>query len=232
MNSNQRLPCAKPYPELFLSPPPPLPYATAMPSITYSHGGDEFECRFSKVDRSKLYGRVGMEALDENEDTCHLVTLSSDGKTLIPSGGTAFGYLSPDGLWRKKADLLPFNLDGEELEPVSSTLKATTSLEETATIEEYLSHKFRLAYRVDGDMPEDLKGKLADGTIFKFPFSYRGGLNPDTGFLLQGKDETVWMIIGQPARISFVGFEAAVSRDVDEEGGEGDLDDLMDFGIM
>jgi len=202
-----------------------------MPSMTFAHGDETFELRFTKVDRSKLYGRVGLEALDENEDRCGLVTMSSDGKTLIPSGGTAFGYVSPDGKWRKKSELKPFNLDGEEIEPVKSTLKETTQLSNEASIEDYLSHKLRLAYILEGDMPEGLPAELAKGTIYRFPFSYRGGLTADTGFVLGGRDDTVWMIIGQPARITYVGFEAAVqSVPEDEEAGE--LDDLMDFGIM
>lgn len=202
-----------------------------MPNMTFSHSGAEFDLKFSKVDRSKLYGRVGSEALDDKGDKCSLVTMSSDGKTLIPSGGTAFGYVSADGLWRKKGNLVPHNLDGEELTPVKSTLKETTMLDSKASIDEYLGHKPRLAYILEGDVPEDVQKELKDGAIYKFGFSYRGGLTPDVGFVLKGKDDTFWMIIGQPARIEFVGFEAA-NAVVETEDDEDGLDDLMDFGIM
>ena len=125
-------------------------------ALTFQFQGQEFACSIKKVDRAKLYGSVQLEVLDENEKPCELATLASDGKTLIPMGGTALAYLSPEGDWREKDALKPVDLEGEEIEPVTSTFKTTTDLVREASYEEYLSHNIRLLYllsTVEGSFP-------------------------------------------------------------------------------
>ena len=205
-----------------------------MPNLILDYGGDEVSCGLNKVDRSKLYGYVKTEVLDENNEPCHLATLSDDGKTIIGSGGLTYAYIGSNGNWCDKSDLKPVDLDGNELSPVKSTLGVPISLKEKVSVEYYLDHNVRLLYALDPEegFPSGLLDELSDGAIYSFPFSYRGGLNPDTGFLLEGADGTVWLAVGSATDVQMVGFEQAapVAEETDDQdGGE---DDLMDFGMM
>lgn len=204
-------------------------------SLQFTFGKSEFACTISKVDRSKIYGSVELEVLDENGRKCELATLADDGKTLIPAGGSALAYISPDGDWRDKKDLKPVDVDGNEIEPVTSTFKETTDLGESVSVEDFLSHNIRLVYLLDvveGEMPKQLLNDLKKGGIYKFPFSYRGGLEADAAFLIADAAGTPWMLVGKPTKIEFLGYEqtaAAVGADDDEEDEDGG--DLMDFGL-
>ena len=67
----------------------------------------------------------------------------------------------------------------------------------------------------------------AAGRIFCFPYSFRGGLECDAGFLLLAADGTPFIAIGCPTQLQFVGLEevAAVSEDESE-------DEEIDFSMM
>lgn len=206
-----------------------------MPELQLSFKGEELSCGISKVDRRKLYGYTETEVVDsETEQVCSLATLASDGRTLIPSGGVALAYVSPKGIWKTKEELRPVDLEGEELTPVTSTFKEVVELKETASAEEYLDHNIRMVYQLEteGGFPKALLGELAEGTIYHFPFSYRGGLVPDEAFILQGNEETIWMAVGKKTDVQLIGQEqigAAVA--VEELAGESEVDPL-DFGMM
>ena len=205
-----------------------------MPKLILDYSGDEVSCGLNKVDRSKLYGYVKSEVLDENNEACHLATLSDDGKTLIGSGGLTYAYIGVDGNWYDKKELKPVDLDGNELQPVKSTLGVPIELKEKVDIETYLDHNIRLIYALDPEegFPSGLLDELSDGAIYSFPFSYRGGLNPDTGFLLEGGDGTIWLAVGAETDIQMLGFEQAAAAVEEEEDQGGGDDDLMDFGMM
>ena len=77
-----------------------------------------------------------------------------------------------------------------------------------------------------------VEGKdLKKGKIFKFPFSYRGGLEADAGFLFQANDESIWMLIGKKTTIHFIGYEQAgtLAEDSQDDSDDGDF---MDFGMI
>lgn len=204
-----------------------------MPDLVFDVAGKEITCGMTKVDRTKLYGYVDTEVLDENEETCELATLAGDGKTLIPLGGTAFAYLSPDGLWRNKSELVPVNVDGEPIESVKSSFKAPIPLTTKVTVEEYLSHNIRILYALTAEEGlEQIAKELSDGGIFAFDFSYRGGLVADRAFLLQGQDDTVWMAVGKPTGISFIGLQQQAVSLAEEDTAADQEDGDLDFGMM
>ncbi|MGI9474172.1 MAG: hypothetical protein ACR2NZ_21710 [Rubripirellula sp.] len=185
----------------------------------------------SKVDRSKLYGFKEVKALNEADETCELATLAGDGCTLIGRGGTGLGWLDADGDWREKSELTPVDKDGEEIEPVPSSFSAPIQLFDTATVEQYLEHSIRLVYCVEpAAEAEDLMAELNRGTIFTFPYSYRGGLEADAGFLLANDEGEVMLAVGDPTDLEFIGM-AAPAATVDENGEEGEAD-LMDFDMI
>lgn len=193
--------------------------------------GAEFSAVIEKVDRTKLYGSVAIEAFDEDGNHCELITLDGDGRTLIPVGGIANVILGPDGDLLSQADLIAVSADDKELEPVKSSFTETIELSETATVEEYLSHLVKSVYQLipDGDL-DDLVDLLKDGDIYKFPFSYRGGFVADTSFLLSNEDGIPFMIICTPAEINYVSFNDTGSAE--DEPDEEETDSDFSFDLM
>jgi hypothetical protein len=200
--------------------------------LVLAFGGTQFPVALSKVERSDLYGFVEIETLDAQGRKCVLATLADDGKSVIPSGGTALITLSADGNWIEKSTLVPTDNQGARITPVASSYAAPVPLEKTATIEDYLSHNIRSVYQVGGETDlGPLLDELKKGTIYQFPYSFRGGLEPDAAFLLLSADGTAFIAIGSPTRLEFVGFEqtAAITGDEDSDG---EQEDSMDFGMM
>ena len=173
--------------------------------LVLSLDGQEFSVKISKVDREKLYGAIDIEAFDENGNECFLRVLASDGKTLIDKGGTCLAVVSEDGEWVNRADLIALNDDGEVIEPVPSSFAAANALS-PASVEEYLATIVKSVYAIEpaegGDL-NYLDSHLAGGDIFKFPFSYRGGLEYDSAFLLANA-EGIFMVVGTDARLQFL----------------------------
>ncbi len=211
-----------------------MPSIMAAKPLILQFEGTDIPCHLSKIDRSKLYGYVEKEVRDENDDPCDLVTLAADGQTLIGSGGSTFAYFSPDGLWCEKSDLRAVNLENEPVTPVTSSFKDPIPLLERASIEDYLSHNIRSAYLLETEdgFPDGLKAALNDGSIYTFPFSYRGGLDPDVAFLLAGTDGVIWMVLGKPTTIGYVGLSESGPAVSDDDADSGHDIDLMDFGLM
>jgi len=192
-------------------------------ALKFKFGDTEFECSLNKIDRSKLYGSVDVETRDIDGNRCSLATLANDGKTLIPYGGTAMGYVNSDGEWVERGDLKPVNLNGEELQTLESSFDITIDLERTATIDEFLNFSSRLVYVLgtDDDFDPKLAKELGAGKIFRFDFLYRAGISSDPAFILSTADGLIWMMVGKPSAIDFVGLDQAavcfVAEDEDEE---------------
>jgi hypothetical protein len=201
--------------------------------LTVLYRGNEIKLGLDKVDRTKLYGYVDTEVLDEHSGRCELATLGSDGNTLVGRGGTALATLSPDGLWRDRTTLKPIDPDGKPVKPVGSSFDAPIALEKTAAIDDYLAHNIRLLYKLDieGDATA-LIDELRGGTIYTFPFSYRGGLEAYGGFLLLGSDGNLFLAAGNKAAFEFVGLNPPPSVIEDEDEAEQEEDAGFDFGMM
>jgi hypothetical protein len=200
--------------------------------LILQHGDGRLSYELIKVDRSKLYGFKEMEVLDEHEQPCELATLASDGKTVVGRGGTAVGYLDPDGLWRDRAELTPVDLEGQEIQPVGSSFDAPIPLDRTVTVDQFLDYDIRLVYAMRGDdLPEDLAAQLRQGIIF--PFSFRGGVEADPAFLLMNHDNELFMLVGKETTITLVGLQQSSTVMEDEESAEADSDsDELDFSMI
>src|SRR5262249_35563841 len=105
---------------------------------------------------------------------------------------------------------------------------------------DYLSHNVHLIYMLTHEQPagttpepfEELLEDLRAGTIYKFPFSYRGGASASVGFLLIGGDGNLLLCVGVPAAIEYGGAKAT-ARVVAEPGEEAVVeDDAMDFSLV
>lgn len=194
-------------------------------------GSTDFPLNLSKVERSDLYGFIDVETLDEQGRKCTLATLAEDGRTLIGASGSAMASLSVDGHWLDRKTLRPVDAQGQVMTPVPSSYAAPVVLGETATIDEYLSHNIRSVYQVGAETDlGPLMAELQKGTIYRFPYSFRGGLEPDAGFLLLAADGTPFVAIGSATSLSMVGLQQATT--VTEDEAEGEDDDSLDFSMM
>jgi len=199
--------------------------------LVLAFAGKEIPLALDKVERSDLYGFVETETLDEKGRKCTLATLADDGKSVIGSGGTAFACLSPEGNWVEKKSLIPTDSQGKRINPVQSSFAAPVPVQKQVSIDEYLSHDIRSIYRISSEADASpLLEELKKGTIFQFPYSFRGGLEPDAGFLLAAADGTPFLAIGTPTQLEFVGFEQTAAIAPDEETPESD--ETLDFSMM
>ncbi len=201
--------------------------------LTVVFEGETINLGLSKVDRDKLYGYSDLEVVDDAGKPCELATLISDGHSIVGKGGTALAYLTEDGHWRKKAELKAFDPDNKPITPVKSTFDNPVTLDTTATTDEYLSHNIHAIYQLTPDeVSEPLQESLAAGTIYTFPFSFRGGLEANAGFLLQGSDGNPFLCVGGRTDLEFLGLDEVAPAVADADEPLGEDDDAIDFSMM
>ncbi len=203
-------------------------------SLTFVRNGEKFVCEIHKVDRSKLYGTVVTETLDRDKRKCDLATLAYDGQTVISMGGTAIGYMNPQGEWLSRAELTAVDIDGEPVAEVESSFKVDLQLEKEVSAEEFLDHSVRLVYAldaVDGDV-SGCRSELDAGKIFRFNFSYRGGTSVDPAFVL-ANEHGMWLLITDSNRVEFASLsQAAVCARHEEPEEEEEDSEELDFGML
>jgi hypothetical protein len=149
--------------------------------------------QMAKVDRARLYGFKEAEVLDDQNQRCELATLAQDGQTVVGRGGTALGTLTVDGIWIEKTELKPVDPAGQTIQPIPSSFAAPVPLAEQVSPEEYLDCAVRSIYLMESaDDIGPLVEELQQGTIYRFAYSFRGGLEPDQGYLLANAEGQVF----------------------------------------
>ena len=187
-----------------------------------------------KVDRARLYGFKESDVLDDQGQRCELATLAQDGQTLIGRGGSAFGTLTVDGTWIEKTQLRPVDPAGQTIQPVPSSFAAPVPLVEQASPADYLDCAVRTLYLLEtSDDIGPLADELKQGAIYRFPYSFRGGLEPDQGFLIANSEGQLFCAIGKPAKVEFLSLAQAAPAVEDEETNADEEDaDAIDFSMM
>ena len=203
-------------------------------ALVFRHGSTDLSFNLEKVDRKKLYGQVDTEVVDDQGRPCQLAILSGDGKTLVGRGGSALCMLDPDGAYCDRAALKPVGVDGAPLTKVASSFTAPVPLDRRASVDEYLSHNVKAIYALQPPMgADDLLRELRSGAIYSFAFSFRGGLEPDVGFLLASNEGTPFLAVGKKTRLQFVSLPELADPDSEADlEEESDDEDSMDFGMM
>jgi hypothetical protein len=77
-----------------------------------------------------------------------------------------------------------------------------------------------------------LVDELQQGTIYRFAYSFRGGLEPDQAFLLANAEGKVFCAIGKPAKVEFLGLAQAAAAVEDEETESEEDEGAIDFSMM
>jgi hypothetical protein len=193
--------------------------------------GVEYPVSIQKVDRDKLYGKIEIEAFDEKGREAELRVLAADGKTLINKGGTALATVTDKGDSVDRNELVPINEEGDEIEQVPSSFNQNNILKK-ADAEDYLMQIVKSVYLLspfeDADI-SPLIDQVTAGQIFYFPFSYRGGIEYDSAYVI-GNSKDAFIVTGKQADLEFIKLnETAVLENTEEE--EISVDDL-DFDLM
>jgi hypothetical protein len=201
--------------------------------LVFQWGDRQFSFNMNKVDRAKLYGFKEIEVLDDKGSKCELATLAADGQTVVGRGGSGFGNLTVDGLWIEKAQLTPVDPAGQKVQPVPSSFAAPVPLNEKVSAEDYLDCAVRSIYLLDS--PDDvtpLTEELRQGVIYRFAYSFRGGLEPDQAFLLANMEGELFCAVGKPTKVEYLSLAQTAAAYEEEEAGEEDDADAMDFSLM
>jgi hypothetical protein len=186
--------------------------------LVLSLDGQEFPVNLVKIDREKLYGAVEIEAVDEKGKPAVIKVLAPDGKTLIDKGGTALATVTEDGTSIDRTQLSAVDSNGEPVEPVPSSFSGPNILAQAKT-EEYLSQIVKSVYALepaDGQALDYLRDHLSTGQMYSFPFSYRGGLEFDSAFVV-GAGKDAFMVVGKQASLQYVRLNQAAVLDAAEE---------------
>lgn len=191
-------------------------------------GGKTFSVTPVKLERKKLYGWNELRVVTPDGEPCQQAGLNSDGTTIIPAGNTKTGMLREDGLWMDRAELVAYDARGNAATAIPSSFDTGIELTEKATVEDVLNHNLASIYQVTGDEALLLSSKIGDD-IYKFPFSYRGGYEQNTAFIVTS-GPNVFIVVGNDGGYDYIGLEQQGYLDTVEE--EMSLEEELDFTMF
>ncbi|MFK7985983.1 MAG: hypothetical protein AB8I08_08115 [Sandaracinaceae bacterium] len=199
-------------------------------AIVVSYGEEESSFKFTRVDRSKLYGRRERVILDEHGDCCVPAYLTPDGAALVPPGGTAHIYVDETFDTVERSDLRAVDSAGEAVESVAATLGVAQPLSPVRP-EHVLEHVVSSVYELNPEeLSDGLRQALADGELFETVYNYREGYDPDALFLLQN-DEGIFALVAKPSGFEFLTRETPEEAEAEDDAPD-DLDDDLDFSMF
>lgn len=202
-----------------------------MSQVIVNFNGEVSEFGITRITREKLYGKKRRIIVDDDGEQCVSAYLTRDGAALLPSGTTAYLYVTPDEDVVERRDLQAVDEDGNPVESVPSTLGVEQLVTEPVPATRILDHVVTAVYQLDGeDLGEVLVQALKDGAIFEIRFNYRAGFEDWPAFLLSN-DDGLFLLVCADASFDFFYPDTAVDDDDDEEDDPFDDDDL-DFSMF
>lgn len=198
-------------------------------TLTFRMGSSRLELSPKKVDRDKLYGHIELRVLNADGCVCSMASINSDGVNIICPGATKIGITDEDGNWVEKQTLIPVTADGTSLSRIPSSFDSEIDLTREATPEQLLDLNIQSVYQLTGVETTALAEVLGD-RIFTFDFSYRGGYECATAFLLSNQFG-VFLLTGITGKYDYIGLDEAGEFDGPEE--ELNIEDGgLDFSMM
>ena len=190
--------------------------------------GRSFSVAPVKLERKKIYGWNEMRVVTPDGELCQQAGLNSDGITIIPAGNIKTGMLREDGLWMERSELIAIDAYGNKVKAIPSSFDTGIDLMEKTSVEDMLDHNLASVYQMTGDEAMLLSSKIVDD-IYKFPFSYRGGYEQNTAFIIPN-GPNVFIVVGNDGGYDYIGLEQQGYLDTVEE--EMSLEDEMDFAMF
>ena len=182
---------------------------------------------FSKIDRSKLYGRKRRLLLDHDKKICRRAKLTEDGSLLLQSGMTGQGYFDDENNLISSSDLVGIKTDGEVVNRYPSTLNIAQPLIGPVNFNEILDLKITTVYELTpkNGLDGHLENNLSNGKFYSFPLNYTADFRVETAYLIKNK-EGYFAIVGIPTITEWNEPHITISEvfeSTDEDGDE-DLD--------
>lgn len=190
--------------------------------------GRSFSVAPVKLERKKIYGWNEMRVVTPDGELCQQAGLNSDGITIIPAGNIKTGMLREDGLWMERSELITIDAYGNKVKAIPSSFDTGIDLMEKTSVEDMLDHNLASVYQMTGDEAMLLSSKIGDD-IYKFPFSYRGGYEQNTAFIITN-GPNVFIVVGNDGGYDYIGLEQQGYLDTVEE--EMCLEEDMDFAMF
>ena len=195
--------------------------------LIFQLSGSEFPASPVKLERKKIYGWTDTVATDREGDVCKSAYLSPDDSLIIPAAGLKQATVDAEGRWVDKAELKAFSEDGgQELPILPSSFDSPIELKTKASVEEFLDNDWESVYQLDNP---DLAAAVGDD-IYKFEFSFRGGVNHNDGYLLNTPGG-LFLFAGDKQEFPMLSLDDETTIDDTEEPVEESLDDL-DFSML
>ena len=195
--------------------------------LIFKLSGSDFAAAPVKLERKKIYGWTDTVATDINGDVCQSAYLSPDDSLIIPSGGLKQATVDVAGRWLDKSELKAFIEDGsEELPVLPSSFDAPIALKTKATKEEFLDNDWESVYQL---VNPDLATAVGDD-IYKFEFSYRGGVNHNDAYLMNTPGG-LFLLAGDKQEFQMLALADETTIDDTEEPVEESIDEL-DFSMF
>ena len=198
-------------------------------AIVVEHQGVVSSFSFSKIDRSRLYGRRRRVALDPSAQACTRAALTDDGSLLLRLGMTAQGYFDEQQRWIPHKDLVGLDSAGNPLEVQPSTLGEPVPLAGPIAATELLDVRVQTVYLLD---PEELgpalQEELRAGAIYRFRFNYRPGWESGEAYLLANLDGDFFALAGPRVSPEWCAPSALLELGGDDE----DFGDELDFEMF
>ncbi len=196
--------------------------------IVVSHLGATTHFDFTKLERSKLYGKRMRLLLDSEGQPCTRASLTSDGAVLVQAGMTAQGYFDAAGCMVPAGDLVGLSPEGEPLPAVDSTLGVEQAAEQVDPTE-LLDTRIQTLYTLSSeDLDPGLHALLLGGAVLKLPFNYRPDFRTEWAFPV-ANEEGMFAIVGRPIQRDWCELDQPLLPDIDAEDED---DDDLDFDFF
>jgi len=200
-----------------------------MPKIlAFSIQGFVYNATPEKIDRKKLYGWQKTIILDQEGNECSPASTADFGTLILPAGGIGSGIISPEGEWVERSSLVAVNPRGERVEILPSSYSATNLLTQKIPVEEILNYNITGVYQLKGEM--NFASAIGE-YIWTFPYRYRDSHESISAFIIQS-DGIVFMLLGVSAGIEMITLEQIAIFDDEDDEGETEEDDEIDFSFI
>lgn len=196
-------------------------------TLTFNLNGIRLKSSPVKLERAKLYGRSELRAITPDGRICHHGGINSDGITLVEQGCVKQALITYDGLWADRSDLVAVKADGTAATLYESSFNEEIILSEKASPEDILNLKVLSVYQL-GDAEAAELMNLIGSDIYRFSFSYTGGYELQTAFII-ATDDSVYIITGTMCEFEFLSLSQTGTLDNDLMEM---TDDDLDFSMM
>jgi hypothetical protein len=174
--------------------------------IEINFQGKESSFKVTRIERSKLYGSKRRLPTDAHGRECSFVSLTEDGRFILPKGSTSLLYLDEQGEVVDRNQLQMVDADGKAVQKQESEI---LEIEETIPAIDLLDFTMKDAYHLESVfVSSNLEESLSQGTVFSLPYFKYNGDDSRQAFLFLS-DAGYFILSGRQTGFEFIGLSEA-----------------------